>query len=211
MIDISAIRKDYRFKELNEAEVNSDPIIQFRSWWSDAMESKIEEVNAMTLATADENGKPSSRIVLLKGFDEKGFVFFTNYKSRKAADLETNPQASLVFFWKELERQVRIDGVVEKISEKESDTYFQSRPQGSRIGAWASPQSQEITSRLEIEKRMEELQKKYTGYIPCPPHWGGYIVKPLQIEFWQGRPNRLHDRICFTLTKKNWVITRLAP
>lgn len=212
MNDISAIRKEYKLKALDESDVHADPVTQFRLWWTEAIDSSIEEVNAMTLATADENGKPSARILLLKGYDEKGFIFFTNYQSHKATDLETNPQASLVFFWKELERQVRVEGVTEKISAADSDAYFQSRPQGSKIGAWASPQSRVIKSREVIEKKAAEIEEQFAGSaVTCPPFWGGYILKPKIIEFWQGRPNRLHDRIQYTLREKTWEIGRLAP
>ena len=212
MHDISSIRKEYKLQSLNEQEVDADPVVQFRSWWTEAIDSKIEEVNAMTLATADESGKPSARIVLLKGFDGNGFTFFTNYTSHKAKDLETNPYASLVFFWKELERQIRIVGSVEKLTAEENNNYFQSRPVGSRLGAWASPQTTVIESREIIEQRVSELQAQFSeGEIPCPPFWGGYVVKPTIIEFWQGRPSRLHDRIQYSLNKNSWIIERLAP
>jgi pyridoxamine 5'-phosphate oxidase len=193
--------------------VAADPIQQFGIWWQEALQSEIVEVNAMTLATANEQGVPSARIVLLKGYDERGFVFFSNYESKKAGDLQVNPMASLVFFWKELERQVRISGRVEKVTELESDQYFQSRPEGSRIGAWASPQSTVISSRQVIEEKVEALQASFEGKeIPRPLHWGGYRVVPSSIEFWQGRSSRLHDRIQYTLqSDDNWVIERLAP
>jgi pyridoxamine 5'-phosphate oxidase len=198
---------------LDEAGVAADPIQQFGIWWQEALQSEIVEVNAMTLATANEQGVPSARIVLLKGYDERGFVFFSNYESKKAGDLQVNPMASLVFFWKELERQVRISGRVEKVTELESDQYFQSRPEGSRIGAWASPQSTVISSRQVIEEKVEALQVSFEGkVIPRPLHWGGYRVVPSSIEFWQGRSSRLHDRIQYTLqSDDNWVIERLAP
>ena len=207
------IRKDYRLQTLDEAAVAADPIQQFGIWWQEALQSEIVEVNAMTLATANEQGVPSARIVLLKGYDERGFVFFSNYESKKAGDLQVNPMASLVFFWKELERQVRISGRVEKVTELESDQYFQSRPEGSRIGAWASPQSTVISSRQVIEEKVEALQASFEGKeIPRPLHWGGYRVVPSSIEFWQGRSSRLHDRIQYTLqSDDNWVIERLAP
>jgi pyridoxamine 5'-phosphate oxidase len=210
---IADIRKDYRLQTLDEAGVAADPIQQFGIWWQEALQSEIVEVNAMTLATANEQGVPSARIVLLKGYDERGFVFFSNYESKKAGDLQVNPMASLVFFWKELERQVRISGRVEKVTELESDQYFQSRPEGSRIGAWASPQSTVISSRQVIEEKVEELQASFEGKeIPRPLHWGGYRVVPSSIEFWQGRSSRLHDRIQYTLqSDDNWVIERLAP
>lgn len=210
---IADIRKDYRLQTLDEAGVAADPIQQFGIWWQEALQSEIVEVNAMTLATANEQGVPSARIVLLKGYDERGFVFFSNYESKKAGDLQVNPMASLVFFWKELERQVRISGRVEKVTELESDQYFQSRPEGSRIGAWASPQSTVISSRQVIEEKVEALQASFEGKeIPRPLHWGGYRVVPSSIEFWQGRSSRLHDRIQYTLqSDDNWVIDRLAP
>ncbi|MFM9020059.1 MAG: pyridoxamine 5'-phosphate oxidase [Sediminibacterium sp.] len=210
---IADIRKDYRLQTLDEAGVATDPIQQFGVWWQEALQSEIVEVNAMTLATANEQGVPSARIVLLKGYDERGFVFFSNYESKKAGDLQVNPVASLVFFWKELERQVRISGRVEKVTELESDQYFQSRPEGSRIGAWASPQSTVISSRGVIEEKVIALQASFEGKeIPRPLHWGGYRVVPSKIEFWQGRSNRLHDRIQYTIQSNgNWVIERLAP
>ncbi|MCA6472928.1 MAG: pyridoxamine 5'-phosphate oxidase [Chitinophagaceae bacterium] len=210
---IADIRKDYRLQTLDEAGVAADPIQQFGIWWQEALQSEIVEVNAMTLATANEQGVPSARIVLLKGYDERGFVFFSNYESKKAGDLQVNPMASLVFFWKELERQVRISGRVEKVTELESDQYFQSRPEGSRIGAWASPQSTVISSRQVIEEKVEALQVSFEGKeIPRPLHWGGYRVVPSSIEFWQGRSSRLHDSIQYTLqSDDNWVIERLAP
>lgn len=213
MNDIAAIRKEYKIQSLDEKDVHKDPIRQFEKWWNDVLGSTIEEVNAMTLATATRNGKPSARIVLLKGFTNDGFIFFTNYESHKGLDLLENPEASLVFFWKELERQVRIDGLTEKISKGESDAYFNSRPEGSKVGAWASPQSKVISSRKIIEENVSATEKKFAGTeIQRPPHWGGYIVKPAVIEFWQGRPNRLHDRIQYTkLENAAWKIERLAP
>lgn len=198
---------------LNEADMADNPMEQFARWWDDAIRSEIDEVNAMTLATATLGGLPSARIVLLKGFDERGFVFFTNYHSHKGREMEQNPRASLVFFWKELERQVRIEGMVERIPEKESEEYFQSRPAGSRIGAWASPQSTVIDNRDVIESNVKELEKKFSdGVIPRPEHWGGYVVKPANIEFWQGRSSRLHDRVKYVhQLGNNWHMVRLAP
>jgi pyridoxamine 5'-phosphate oxidase len=196
-----------------EKDVEADAIRQFDRWWQEAIHSEIDEVNAMTLATASADGIPAARIVLLKGYDERGFVFFTNYESFKGLQLAENPRACLVFFWKELERQVRITGLVEQVSAEESDTYFNSRPEGSRIGAWASPQSQVIESREWLEEREKTLVKDFTGKpLSRPAHWGGYRVKPINIEFWQGRPSRLHDRLQYTLQGENtWKIERLAP
>lgn len=196
-----------------EKDVEANAIRQFDKWWQEAVHSEIDEVNAMTLATASADGIPAARIVLLKGFDERGFVFFTNYDSFKGLQLAENPRACLVFFWKELERQVRITGLVEKVSAEESDTYFNSRPEGSRIGAWASPQSQVIESREWLEEREKTLVKDFTGKpLSRPAYWGGYRVKPINIEFWQGRPSRLHDRIQYALQGDNsWTMERLAP
>jgi pyridoxamine 5'-phosphate oxidase len=176
------------------------------------MMSNIEEPNAMTLATSNKQGKPSARIVLLKGLSNEGFLFFTNYESRKGNELKENPYASLLFFWKELERQVRVEGTVTKSDDKKSDEYFQSRPALSKIGAWSSPQSKVIQSREDLEKNVIKYQQQFTkGVIPRPPHWGGYVLKPAIIEFWQGRPSRLHDRLQYSLDKDKWLIERLAP
>jgi pyridoxamine 5'-phosphate oxidase len=210
---IADIRRDYSHKTLSEKDVDANAIKQFEKWWYEAVNSKIDEVNAMTLATASLDALPSARIVLLKEVNEKGFVFFTNYESYKAQQLAENPKACLVFFWKELERQVRITGLIEKINGKQSDEYFQSRPESSRIGTWASPQSRVIENRQWLDEKFNELVNKMEGTpIPRPPHWGGYIVKPVVIEFWQGRPSRLHDRIQYTLEENGgWKIERLAP
>ncbi|HEX6847769.1 MAG TPA: pyridoxamine 5'-phosphate oxidase, partial [Chitinophagaceae bacterium] len=189
---IADIRRDYSHKSLSENDVDPNAIKQFEKWWVEAVHSKIDEVNAMTLATASIDALPSARIVLLKEFSAKGFVFFTNYESYKAQQLAENPKACLVFFWKELERQVRITGLIEKIGVKQSDEYFQSRPESSRIGAWASPQSRVIEDRSWLDEKFNELVNKMEGTaIPRPPYWGGYIVKPVVVEFWQGRPSRL--------------------
>ncbi|MBK7433135.1 MAG: pyridoxamine 5'-phosphate oxidase [Chitinophagaceae bacterium] len=210
---IADIRKEYMKQSLLEEEVEQDPFSQFGKWWDEAVKSEVEEANAMTLATATADGKPSARIVLLKAATPQGFVFYTNYSSHKGQQLAENPLACLVFFWTSLERQIRIEGTVEKVSEGESDEYFHSRPSDSRLGAWASPQSSVIPSRDTIEENLAHYLKKYPeGHIPRPPHWGGYLVRPVQIEFWQGRPSRLHDRILYTLQPDGgWKIERLAP
>jgi len=210
--NIADIRQDYRLHSLDENDIDTDPVKQFARWWTDAINSEIFEVNAMTLATSTKDGKPSARIVLLKGYDDRGFVFYTNYESHKGNELAENPYAALVFFWKEIERQVRIEGVVEKISAAESDAYFFSRPEGSRVGAWASPQSTVIENRELLETNARYYTAKFKNSIPRPPHWGGYRVMPLKIEFWQGRSNRLHDRIQYTKTTEgSWKAERLAP
>jgi len=210
---IADIRKEYKKQFLLEDEVDKNPFNQFSKWWAEVLNSELEEANAMTLATADATGNPSARIVLLKGYDDSGFVFFGNYHSQKGAELEQNPRASLVFFWKELERQVRILGTVNRIPAAESDAYFYSRPLESRMGAWASPQSKVIASRKTIEDNLAAVQQQYAnGEVPRPPHWGGYKVTPKRMEFWQGRPSRLHDRILYSLGENGaWRIERLAP
>jgi pyridoxamine 5'-phosphate oxidase len=209
----SEIRKDYRLHTLTESEVSENAMQQFERWWQEALKSEIAEVNAMTLATASADGLPAARIVLLKGFHNAGFQFYTNYESFKGKQLMENPRACLVFFWKELERQVRITGLVEKTGREDSEAYFNSRPVGSRIGAWASPQSEVIESSAWLNQRVGSFEAKFPeGDIPRPPHWGGYLVRPVTIEFWQGRPNRLHDRLLYTLQENgNWIIERLAP
>ena len=213
MSSIADIRRDYSLKTLNEDEVADSPFLQFADWWQQAIESEIDEVNAMTLATASLEAVPAARIVLLKGYDEKGFVFYTNYESAKGRELAENPKASLLFFWKELERQIRITGIVEKVSAAESDEYFLSRPTGSQIGAWASPQSHVIENRSWLEKQVKLLEEKFSNdAVTRPSHWGGYRVKPVIIEFWQGRSSRLHDRLQYSLQENGtWKIERLAP
>lgn len=210
---IAALRKEYTSETLLETDVAANPIQQFQKWWNQITSSDALEPNAMTLATASADGLPSARTVLLKGFDERGFVFFTNYKSLKGEQLEENPKACLLFHWKELERQVRITGLVAKLPETESDEYFQLRPVGSRIGAWASPQSAVIENREWLEREFHKREQEFSdGHVPRPPHWGGYRVKPVIIEFWQGRFSRLHDRIQYTLQENGvWKIERLAP
>jgi len=211
--NIADIRRDYQLRTLLEKDMAADPFKQFNSWWDDAITSEIDEINAMTLATASATGIPSARIVLLKSVNEDGFVFFTNYNSHKGKELEENPNACLVFFWKELERQIRITGKVKKVPAAESDAYFNSRPAGSRIGAWASPQSEVIASRETIEQNTVQYEEQFAGSaISRPAHWGGYLVEPGIIEFWQGRSNRLHDRIQYTKQEDgSWTTERLAP
>ncbi|PLZ91418.1 pyridoxamine 5'-phosphate oxidase [Fischerella thermalis CCMEE 5201] len=210
---VADLRKDYTLQDLNETDVAPNPFIQFQKWFDEALLAQLLEPNAMTVATATTDGKPSARMVLLKDFDERGFVFFTNYNSHKGQELAENPQAALVFWWAELERQVRICGRVEKVSENDSDRYFQSRPFNSRLGAWASNQSEVIESRIILEQRLQELKAKYENQdIPRPPYWGGLRVIPTEIEFWQGRSSRLHDRILYTrLDDGDWKIQRLSP
>ena len=212
-VNIADIRKNYSQKKLSEKKADANPMKQFAKWWKQAAASKIDEVNAMTLATASQDGVPAARIVLLKGVDENGFIFFTNYESFKGQQLTENPKACLVFFWKELERQVRITGLVEKISVAASDEYFHSRPEGSQLGAIASPQSRIIENREWLDKHFKKLKKQLKNeIIQRPEHWGGYIVKPVIIEFWQGRPSRLHDRLQYSLQETGeWKIERLAP
>jgi pyridoxamine 5'-phosphate oxidase len=210
---IADIRKNYSHKKLLEKKAEEDPIKQFRKWWKQVLASSIEEPNAMTLATASADGMPSARIVLLKGFDENGFVFFTNYDSFKGKQLAENPRACLVFFWKELERQVRITGLVSKTDDAYSTDYFKSRPAGSQLGAIISPQSQVIGDREWLEDSYKRMKKELKDQeLDRPGHWGGYIVKPVIMEFWQGRPSRLHDRLQYTLKENgSWVLERLAP
>jgi pyridoxamine 5'-phosphate oxidase len=207
-------RHSYDRDTLDEAHAAQDPFTQFGRWIADALAADLREPNAMTLATVGENGQPSARIVLLRGWDERGFVFFTNYVSQKGREIAVNPAAALVFFWDKLERQVRINGRVEELRGEDSDAYFARRPRGSRISAWASPQSQVIPSRAELEERMEEAERRFAGIdVPRPPHWGGYRIQPDRVEFWQGRVNRAHDRLVYTLERLHdgWKRERLGP
>ena len=211
--DVARLRREYARAGLSEEDLPPDPVEQFRRWFEAALEAGLREPNAMTLATADASGSPSARIVLLKGYDERGFIFYTSYTGRKAAEMEENPLAALVFYWGDLERQVRVEGEVSRVSEEESDAYFASRPEGSRIGALVSEQSQTVESRAVLEERQRELEREYAGReIPRPEDWGGYRLAPHRIEFWQGRESRLHDRLLYTADGYGgWEITRLQP
>jgi len=211
MDSIAQLRKNYTFGQLSEAEVPHDPLPLFQLWFDQAVKAECPEPNSMTLATADKAGNPSARIVLLKGADQNGFTFFTNYESQKGQELAARPQAALLFHWHELERQVRIKGIVERVSAAESDEYFHSRPAASRIGAWASPQSTAIPSRAFLEAAEKRFKSKFGDAPPRPEHWGGYRLRPTETEFWQGRPSRLHDRIHYKLDGSNWKVNRLAP
>ncbi|MGU7772198.1 pyridoxamine 5'-phosphate oxidase [Burkholderia sp. MR1-5-21] len=214
MTTLADLRINYSRASLDEADATPNPFAQFDRWFKEALAAKLPEPNTMTLATVGENGRPSARIVLIKGVDERGFVFFTNYESRKGHDLAANPYAALLFYWIELERQVRIEGRIEKTTDEESDRYFASRPIGSRIGAWASEQSAVIDSRATLEAREKEISARYGDDPPRPPHWGGYRLVPDSLEFWQGRPSRLHDRLLYTrdaAAQHGWTISRLSP
>ncbi|MDX5339832.1 MAG: pyridoxamine 5'-phosphate oxidase [Cyclobacteriaceae bacterium] len=211
-MNLSEIRKEYSLKTLDIKDVSPDPIRQFQLWFEEAVDAEVLEVNAMCLSTLGKDGFPSGRIVLLKGVDH-GFLFFTNYLSEKGKEIALNPKVSLTFFWAELERQVRVMGTLEKVSAQESDDYYFSRPLGSQVGAWSSPQSQKIPNREFLKKTIQELQEKFSKEpISRPPHWGGYRLLPIRFEFWQGRPSRLHDRIAYEkVSEGNWEISRLAP
>ncbi len=206
-------RIDYNAGELNKSDLEADPIKQFLKWYEAYNETGAKDPNAFTLSTVSIEGQPSARVLLLKGVDKGGFEFYTNYESDKGQEIATNPKVALNFFWPTLERQVRIEGVAQKLSEEESTAYFKSRPHGSQLGAWVSPQSTIIESRKYLENRAEELKEKYPSEVPKPPHWGGYRVMPSKIEFWQGRSSRLHDRFAFVLTEggQEWTVMRLAP
>lgn len=211
---LANLREDYSKKKLDISDVVKNPIEQFKIWMDEALKSEVPEPNAMTLSTVSPDGVPSARIVLLKNLDENGFTFFTNYKSQKGKEMAKNKNVALTFVWLGLERQVRIEGIVKKISRKKSENYFQSRPKKSQMGAWVSSQSKVIKNRKVLEESMKDLEKKYKEeeVLPCPPHWGGYLVQPVLIEFWQGRRSRLHDRIIYKLSKNGkWKMERLAP
>lgn len=213
MNELASLRQEYSKAVLDAATVSQHPISQFTKWFEEALTAKVPEPNAMNLATVNDNGRPASRIVLLKGVENNMFVFYTNYQSRKGKELDQNPACSLAFFWPELERQVRIEGVASRIDEKRSEKYFQSRPRGSQVGAWASPQSSVISDRSLLEERAKKIEEKYKSkeLLPKPNQWGGYEIDPIMIEFWQGRPSRLHDRILYTKDESGWKINRLAP
>ena len=213
MKELSKIRTEYSKSTLDIGLVDADPIVQFSKWFNEALESEVLEPNAMTLSTISQRGCPSSRVVLLKGLENKQFVFYTNYQSQKGKELEMNPACALNFFWPELERQVRIEGIAGRVSAAAADLYFQSRPKASQVGAWASPQSTLIKDRLILEERYKKIEEQYKNHevLPRPKQWGGYGVSPVEIEFWQGRPSRLHDRIVYTLIDNAWQINRLAP
>jgi pyridoxamine 5'-phosphate oxidase len=211
-VDASSLRKEYTSAGLDKADVDPDPIVQFQEWFEKVIDADLHEPNAMILATATADGKPSARTVLLKGYDERGFVFYTNYEGRKAVELESNPRAALVFYWGELERQVRVEGTVSRVPVEESDEYFASRPRGSRLGAWASEQSRFVDGRRTLEQKLHSLQAEYENReVPRPPFWGGYRVEPEAIEFWQGREDRLHDRLVYRREDGAWRIERLQP
>ena len=209
---IADIRREYALARLDEKDVSPDPLAQFARWFGEAQAADMFEVNAMVLATATRDGRPSARMVLLRGFDQRGFVFFTDYRSRKGEELDANPRAALTFYWGELERQVRIEGTVTRTSAAESEEYYRTRPVGSRLGAWVSHQSRPIASREVLETGFSEVERRFSGAeVPLPPYWGGYRVRPESFEFWQGRESRLHDRIRYRWEGERWMIERLSP
>lgn len=211
-MSLASLRRDYARATLDEREIDPDPLRQFQAWFDDALRAGVPEPNAMTLATANSGGAPSARIVLLKGVDARGFVFFTDYRSRKAAELAVSPYCALVFFWVELERQVRVSGSASAITAEESAAYFRTRPRGSRLAAWASHQSQSLADRATLEEQLANVTHRFAGIEPpLPPHWGGYRVAPTEIEFWQGRPDRLHDRVRYLIREGEWRVERLSP
>jgi pyridoxamine 5'-phosphate oxidase len=213
MEGLANLRKDYSKASLDVDTIDPNPIVQFEKWFKEAVNAKIPEPNAMNLATVSESGRPTSRIVLLKGIENNQFLFYTNYQSQKGRELDLRPECALNFFWPELERQIRIEGIAQRVDTKTSDDYFQSRPRGSQIGAWASPQSAIIRDRKILEDRVKEIEKRFEGktVLPRPNQWGGYAIAPFEIEFWQGRSSRLHDRLCFTQVEGKWQLHRLAP
>jgi pyridoxamine 5'-phosphate oxidase len=211
-MSIADLRRDYSRASLSESDVNPNPIVQFSKWFDEAISAQVPEANAMTVATATADGRPSSRILLIKDIDQRGFTFFTNYESRKGRELDSNPFAAMLFYWIELERQVRIEGRVERLTDAENDAYFNSRPVKSRLGAIASAQSRPVASREVLEARVQEVEKQYGDHPVRPPHWGGYRLVPDYLEFWQGRPSRLHDRIAYVRqTEGSWQVQRLQP
>jgi pyridoxamine 5'-phosphate oxidase len=211
-MSIADLRKDYTLAGLRRVELEANPIQQFQKWFQQALDAQLVEPTAMTLATADQKGRPSARIVLLKGLDECGFIFFTNYESRKGRELAENPNAALVFHWGELERQVRVRGTATRLSREEAEKYFMGRPRGHQLGAWVSTQSEVITNRALLEKQLKDFEQKFPDAVPLPPFWGGFVLSPAEIEFWQGRLNRLHDRFRYTREPDNtWLLERLAP